>query len=209
MLAYFDKYCWTHGCGSHKIGNCNSKAPGYKHKTTIESNLDKGNYGFTEWQCWKLTRAATNNNRDILFNSTDSTSVPTKLNSYNNALLTESTEIIDLKSDTGATGNYIRGKDTIILKNPNPTTTSTRVLLPGNSIIHPTISVRLPLPDLLSAATQAHIYTYIKSASLVSIVQLWDYDCSAIFTKRTSIFSTQTTLLYSTEYGIHIMAFGM
>ena len=50
---------------------------------------------------------------------------------------------IILKYDTGATGNYIRVQDTIILKNPGPTTTGNRVHLPGNSIIKQTLSVHI------------------------------------------------------------------
>ena len=99
-------------------------------------------------------------------------------------LLSNSTKIISLKYDTVATVNYIRGKDTIILKNPQPTTTGPRVHIPDNSIIQPTIYGHLPLPTLPSESTQAHAYPNLNSASFLSIGQLYNYDCSALFTKK-------------------------
>ena len=48
MPAYFDKYCWTHRRGNHKGGNCNSKDPGHKEKTTMEHNIEGSNYGLME-----------------------------------------------------------------------------------------------------------------------------------------------------------------
>ena len=47
MLAYFGKYCWTHGRISHKGRNFNYKAPGHKDKITTESKMDIINYRFT------------------------------------------------------------------------------------------------------------------------------------------------------------------
>ena len=43
MPAYFDKYFWTHGHGSHKGGNYNSKAPGHKDKAITENKTDGRN----------------------------------------------------------------------------------------------------------------------------------------------------------------------
>ena len=81
---------------------------------------------------------------------------------------------IFLKSDTEATINDIRGQDIIILKNPKSTTTGTIFCLPEESIIQPTLYGHLPLPILPSIATQAHTYPNLKSASLLSIGQLFD-----------------------------------
>ena len=50
--------------------------------------------------------------------------------SYKHAVLKKYHKAIILKADTGATRNYIRGQYTIILNNPGPTTTDTRVRLP-------------------------------------------------------------------------------
>ena len=113
MPTYFDKYRWKHVRASHKGGNCNSKASGQKDKATIENKIDRRNYGCTEWWCGTVTMVETNNNRNILLNSTDSTSVPPKLNSYKHALIINSTKTINLKNDTDTTGNYIWYKYTI------------------------------------------------------------------------------------------------
>ena len=58
--------------------------------------------------------------------------VPPNLTLYKHAVLKKSFKAIILKDDTVATGNYIRIQDTIILKNPGPTTTGIRVRLPNN-----------------------------------------------------------------------------
>ena len=47
MPEYFDKYYWTNGRGSHKGGNCKSKSPGNKYNSTMESRIDRSNYGCT------------------------------------------------------------------------------------------------------------------------------------------------------------------
>ena len=70
MPVYFDKYFCTDGRGRHKGGNWNYKKPGHKEKTTMENKKNGRNYGCTEWGCGKVSRVATNNNRNILLNST-------------------------------------------------------------------------------------------------------------------------------------------
>ena len=117
-LILLKKYCWAHGCGSHKRLNGNSKAPGHKYKATTEIKIYRSNDGCTQLWCGRVLMAATNDNRNILLNSTDSTPIPHKLNSYKHELLSNSTKRINLKSDKGAMRNYIRRKDTIILNIP-------------------------------------------------------------------------------------------
>ena len=109
MPTYFDKYCWTHGKGSHKSGDCNSKAPGHKDKVTMESRMDGSNHGCMELRCGMVPKVETKINRNILLKSTDSTLVPPNLMSYKYAVSNKSRKVIILKYDTGATGNYFRG----------------------------------------------------------------------------------------------------
>ena len=113
MPAYFDKYFWTHGHGSHKGGNYNSKAPVHKEKSTTESKMYRSSYGCTKWRCGTVPKAETKE-RNVLLNSIDSTSVPPKLITYKHAVLNKPTKTINLKFDTGATCNSILGKDNII-----------------------------------------------------------------------------------------------
>ena len=89
-----------------------------------------------------------------------------------------------MKADTGATGNYIRNEDALILNHVVDSTTGPHVRLPDNSIIKPTKSGHLPIPVLPQSATEAHVFPSLKSASLLSIGQLCDSNCSALFTKK-------------------------
>ena len=197
--VYFEKYWWTHGRGIHKGVNCNSKAPGHNDKATMEIRMDGRNYGCTEWWCGVVPKVETNNNRNTILKSTYINLFPPNVMSYNHVVLNKSCKTIILKSDTGAAGNYIRVQDTIILENPGPKTTVPRARLPDNSIIQLRLPAHIPLPVLPSRATQAHTYPNLKSASLLSIGQLCDSNCFAIFKKSTSSYSTQTILLYSIE----------
>ena len=114
--------------------------------------------------------------------------------SYKHAVFNKHCKKIILKYDTGATGNYIRGQDTIILKNPRPTTTGHRVRLPDNSSIQQTLCGHLHLPMLSSTATQAHVYPNLKIASLLSIRQLCYSNLSSLFTKKdVTIFNSDKT----------------
>ena len=92
-----------------------------------------------------VPEVATNINISILLKSTDSNLVSPNLISYKYAVLNKSFKTIIIKSDTGSTGNYTRGQDTVILKNTGPTTTGNRVRLPKNSIIPPTLYVHILL----------------------------------------------------------------
>ena len=113
---------------------------------------------------------------------------------YNHAVLNKYRKAMILKSDIGATKNYIRGQDNIILKDPVTTTTGPRVRLPNNSIIKPTLFVHLPLPMLPSTATQSHTYLNLKISRLLSIVQLCYSNCSALLTKKdVTIFKSDKT----------------
>ena len=91
---------------------------------------------------------------------------------------------VTLKADTGATGNYIRTKDAFILKNSVPTSTGPRVRLPDNTILASTMTGHLPITTLPKQATVSHTFPNLHSASLLSIGQVCDADCSALFTKH-------------------------
>ena len=64
-----------------------------KDKAKAESKMDGINYGCTKQQCGTVPKVATNNNRNILLNSTDSTSVSPKFISYKHAVLNKPTKI--------------------------------------------------------------------------------------------------------------------
>jgi len=89
-----------------------------------------------------------------------------------------------LKADSGATGHYLRTSDKAILQKLHPTTSGPTVRLPDHQLITPTQSGILPIPTLHDFACTAHIYPKLQSASLLSIGQLCDNDCTALFTKH-------------------------
>ena len=124
---------------------------------------------------------ANNASNNTSLTSKSSTVVPPKL-TYKEALIANTTVI--LKADTGASGNYIRLKDALILKDKKRTDIGPKVRLPDNSIITTNTEGHLPLKNLPHSATHAHIFPDIKSASLLSIGQLCDSNCTAIFTKN-------------------------
>ena len=67
--------------------------------------------------------------------------------------------------------------------------------LPDQTKIKPTSTGNLPLP-LPAAATKATVYPALKSASLLSIGQLCDAGCSALFTKEAlKVFNTSNDLI--------------
>jgi hypothetical protein len=88
------------------------------------------------------------------------------------------------KSDTGATAHYFKNEDAIILHDLLPTNQGPQVRLPNNSIIQATHAGRLPYDHLPPSATSTHIFPGLKSASLLSIGQLCDVGCKAVFRKR-------------------------
>ena len=90
-----------------------------------------------------------------------------------------------MKADTGATANYIRTKDAVILSQLKSTSTGPRVRLPNNApIITTKQEGTLPIPNVPLAATKAHTFDDLHSSSLLSVGQLCDADCSALFTRE-------------------------
>ena len=165
--------------------------------------MSGSNYVCTEWRFVTVPIVATNNNRNILLIYTNSNSVPPKFNSYKHALLSKFTNTIAVKCFTGATGRFIRYKYSVIFNYLQHTTTSPLFRLPDNSVIQPTHSGHLPLSILPPVSTQAHAYLNIKSYSLLSIGQLCDSDCSALFTKSyVATFNSDKTPVLNGKHNI-------
>ena len=88
---------------------------------------------------------------------------------------------IVLKADTGASKHYIKQTDKNLLSNITPCSHA-QVTLPNKMTIQASTSGSLPLPVNSSAKT-AYILPGLTNSSLLSIGQLCDDDCTAIFTK--------------------------
>ena len=65
-----------------------------------------------------------------------------------------------------------------------PTSTGPRVRLPNNAIITSKQEGTLPIPNVPLTATKAHTFEDLHCSSLLSIGQLCDADCSALFTRE-------------------------
>ena len=87
------------------------------------------------------------------------------------------------KADSGASRNYWRLQDTKCLKNIT-NKTGTPVTLPNKTTIIPTQEGTIPLSNKLSLSAQkATVLPALKSASLISIGQVCDDNCTMVFTK--------------------------
>jgi hypothetical protein len=82
--------------------------------------------------------------------------------------------------NSGATGRFFKVSSNLIgLK---PTTNSIAVSMPDGAHIKSTHTGTLPISDLPSSACRAHVFPSLQSHSLLSIGQLCDHGCKAVFT---------------------------
>ena len=90
-----------------------------------------------------------------------------------------------LKADSGASKNFVREKDAPALLNVKPLRNGPVAKLPNNETIQPNAKGELPFSTYLSpTAKESIIYPALKNASLLSIGQLCDDDCIALFHKK-------------------------
>jgi hypothetical protein len=77
-----------------------------------------------------------------------------------------------------------------------PINKSIAIKLPDGSYMTSTHTTCIPFTGIPEATTVAHIFPNLKSGSLLSVGQLRDYDCEAMFTKHTlSITANGNTVL--------------
>ena len=87
-------------------------------------------------------------------------------------------------ADSGASRHYLMKSDENHCTDLKRITNGPCVKMPNNQFIRGTHSMQLRLhPSLSSEAQRAHSFDHLKSGSLLSIGQLCDDDCVAIFTK--------------------------
>jgi hypothetical protein len=83
-----------------------------------------------------------------------------------------------------------------------PTTSPISVLLPDGSSIRSTHTGELNLPQLPPAARLCHLFPHLTTGSLLSMGQLCDHDCTAIFTKTVlHVHFNGNLLLYGLRQG--------
>ena len=80
--------------------------------------------------------------------------------------------------------------------NATPTKNGVSVLLPDGGTMRATHTAKLPIPALPYAARQAHLFPALSSGALLSIGQLCDHGCQAVFNASTvNIIKTHKTIL--------------
>ena len=115
-----------------------------------------------------------------------------KINSFkinknvtNNISVIPPSNISVVKADSGASSHAFAAKDKHCLENIRPLYNGPTCKLPNGQTITPKETGIIPnIPELNEEAKQAHIHPMIKNSSLLSIGQLCDDGCSAIFTKE-------------------------
>ena len=86
-------------------------------------------------------------------------------------------------ADTGATGHFITSSAPY--HNKRVAQPGISVLLPDGSTLQSTHPASLHLPQLPANACQAHIFPHLASGSLISIGQLCNHGCKAVFDATT------------------------
>ena len=86
--------------------------------------------------------------------------------------------------DTSATAHYLHPNALPHCSHISRTTSGPTVQVANVNVIKPNLRATLKLSNKLSSKAQsAHVFNIITTGSLISMVQLFDDDCIAIFTK--------------------------
>ena len=86
-----------------------------------------------------------------------------------------------MKADSGATTTYLKEEHSKFFCNLHILQNGPRAVLPDNTTIAASAQGELPLHPLVTP--KALIYPHLKSESLLSIGQLCDDGCTAVFDK--------------------------
>ena len=93
--------------------------------------------------------------------------------------------VVKVKPDTGASNHYFKASDAIVLDRLRKATHGPVVTLPNLATIQAKASGHVNLhPTLSDAATETHVFDALTNTSLLSVGQLCDDDCTAIFDKH-------------------------
>ena len=86
--------------------------------------------------------------------------------------------------DSGATGTFVASADVQHLRHPVPISNGPNVLSASGDVMSSTLRGVLPLsPHLSTTAQSAFVLDDLQTGTLVSLAQLCDDDCIAIFTR--------------------------
>ena len=166
------KYCHTHGLCNHDSPDCHTPAEGHKNEATLQNRMG----GSIKNISWKEGPVNSNNVDCKINNFTKDNTIPVA-QPNNNA--------INLKAESGASKHFVKTVNKKILLDIQKAH-STTVVLPDETNLRTEQKGTLPISNLLSKeAQQGHVLHGLSNSSLLSIGQLCDNKCIAIFDKRT------------------------
>ena len=184
-----DKYCWTHGGGSHISAVWNSKFTGHQYGATFANCMGGSNAYCPTW----LGERVDSINNII-------TQLSYKYTTYSSPYRKQKTIIA--KGDSGASHHYFKSEDQHVLqylKNElGPSVTQ-----PDNTSLQSLGSWKIPIsPALSSSAQHAMILTNLKSSSLISMGQLCDDGCVILLTEdKLRVLKNNKLILNGTRNG--------
>ena len=159
-----------------------AKKEGYKDEATLDNKM-----GGVEGQV-KMCRTLT---RKWQIGHTQKIKLDNKLSTINLVSAHPTNIYNPLVVDTGSTAHFLQNTTsttdyihtTIPVTNITATPSGIQVLLPNNTKMKATHTGLIDIPQLPTAARQAHIFSSLASGSLLSIGQLYDHGWSAYFDK--------------------------
>jgi len=91
---------------------------------------------------------------------------------------------INVKVDSGASANFHELNHHLPRQPTSSTNPSVSVIVPNGQIMTSNTTSNLPIPKLPPSATISHGFPKLASGSLLSVGQICDHNCTAIFTNK-------------------------
>ena len=88
---------------------------------------------------------------------------------------------LNFKADSGTTAHFHQQTSHLKHKSISESNPAAHVIVPNGNIMTSTATAHLPLPNLLPRTTKSHAFTKLASGSLLSVGQICDNDCTAVF----------------------------
>jgi hypothetical protein len=85
------------------------------------------------------------------------------------------------KEDSSATAHFHEITDQLPHRPISPSNPAVHVIVPNGNIMTSTATTQIPLPHLNPASTKSHAFPNLASSSLLSVGQICDNACTAIF----------------------------
>ena len=165
------KYFWTHENCRHGSEQCTYPAVGhrkYAYFAHMMGGSTKRSYTFTEWEAGAV----------------DLRHINSKILSLEKHTISHSPVMPKTLPDTAATAHYLHPDALPHCYHITRITSGSTFQVANINIIKPDLRSTFKMSNkLLSKAQSAHVFNNINTSPLISMGQLFDDDCIAIFTK--------------------------